>query len=97
MAIQNAVQRVHLCNLPPTTLMTGSTVQATLDAVDLRRGVAGEQRAAIRTRLLRLLGTISCFALGCATAATIYVWIGFWSLAVPVVIGASTAIMQAEE
>ena len=25
MALQNAVQRVHLANLPPTTLMTGST------------------------------------------------------------------------
>jgi uncharacterized membrane protein YoaK (UPF0700 family) len=32
MAIQNAVQRIHLGTLPPTTLMTGSTVQATLDA-----------------------------------------------------------------
>src|SRR5262249_13149935 len=35
MALQNALQRVHLASLPPTTLMTGSTTQATLDAVDL--------------------------------------------------------------
>ena len=28
MALQNALQRVHLANLPPTTLMTGSTTQA---------------------------------------------------------------------
>ena len=38
MALQNAVQRVHLSNLPPTTLMTGSTTQATIDAVDLISG-----------------------------------------------------------
>jgi uncharacterized membrane protein YoaK (UPF0700 family) len=35
MAIQNGIQRVHFGNLPPTTLMTGNTTQATLDAVDL--------------------------------------------------------------
>jgi len=35
MALQNALQRVHFASLPPTTLMTGNTTQATLDAVDL--------------------------------------------------------------
>lgn len=35
MAMQNAVQRVHMASLPPSTMMTGSTVQVTLDAVDL--------------------------------------------------------------
>ncbi len=35
MALQNALQRVHLSSSPPTTLMTGNTTQATLDAVDL--------------------------------------------------------------
>jgi uncharacterized membrane protein YoaK (UPF0700 family) len=38
MAMQNAVQRVHLSSLPPSTMMTGSTVQVTLDAVDLMTG-----------------------------------------------------------
>ena len=33
MAVQNAVQRIHLGNLPPSTLMTGNTTQVVLDAV----------------------------------------------------------------
>jgi len=44
MAVQNAVQRVHLTNIPPTTLMTGNTAQAVLDAVDLIWGVKAEDR-----------------------------------------------------
>jgi uncharacterized membrane protein YoaK (UPF0700 family) len=35
MALQNALQRVHLANAPPTTIMTGNTTQAPIDAVDL--------------------------------------------------------------
>jgi uncharacterized membrane protein YoaK (UPF0700 family) len=97
MAIQNAVQRVHFGNFPPTTLMTGSTTQATLDAVDLLRGVGGEQGAAIRTRFRRLLASVSCFALGCAAAAALYVLVGFWSLAVPVAVGAAAAILRVED
>jgi uncharacterized membrane protein YoaK (UPF0700 family) len=42
MAVQNAVQRVHFANIPPTTLMTGNTTQAALDAVDLIRGAEGD-------------------------------------------------------
>jgi uncharacterized membrane protein YoaK (UPF0700 family) len=41
MAIQNAVQRAHFSNLPPTTLMTGNTTQAVMDGVDLLRGTPG--------------------------------------------------------
>ena len=94
MAIQNAVQRAHFASLPPTTLMTGSTTQATLDAVDLLKGLKGDESIATRQRLRRLLGAIGCFAAGCGTAALLYVWIGFWALAVPVVIGAATALLD---
>lgn len=97
MAIQNAVQRVHYGSFPPTTLMTGSTTQATIDAVDLMRGVGGEQGAAVRTRFRRMLVGMSCFAVGCAAAAALYVWVGFWCLAVPVAVGAATAIVRAED
>jgi uncharacterized membrane protein YoaK (UPF0700 family) len=97
MAIQNAVQRVHYASFPPTTLMTGSTTQAAIDAVDLMRGVGGEQGAVVRTRFRRMLAAIAWFAAGCAAAAALYVWVGFWCLAVPVVVGAATAIMRAED
>ncbi|MGB6792003.1 MAG: DUF1275 family protein, partial [Pseudolabrys sp.] len=53
MALQNALQRVHLASLPPTTLMTGSTTQATIDAVDLLAGTAAGDAPAVRTRLSR--------------------------------------------
>ncbi len=96
MALQNAVQRVHLANLPPTTLMTGSTTQATIDAVDLLSGADPENAAAIRTRFDRLAFSILYFAAGCAGAALLYWLAGFWCLAVPVIVGAVAALMRAE-
>ena len=97
MAIQNGVQRVHLASLPPSTLMTGNTTQAVLDAVDLLRGVKPDQAAAVRARFGRTLGSILYFAAGCGLAAGLYLWIGLWCLAVPVAVGAASAILQIEE
>lgn len=97
MAIQNGVQRVHLASLPPSTLMTGNTTQAVLDAVDLVRGVAPDQAAAVRARFGRTLRSILYFAAGCGVAAGLYLWIGLWCLAVPVVVGAASAALQIED
>jgi uncharacterized membrane protein YoaK (UPF0700 family) len=97
MAVQNAVQRVHFVNIPPTTLMTGNTTQAALDAVDLLRGVEGDHVATIRARFVRTLRGIIWFALGCAVAAVLYYWAGFWCLALPVAVGAATAILRHED
>ncbi len=96
MALQNAVQRVHLANLPPTTLMTGSTTQATIDAVDLLSGADPAHAAAIRARFGRLSLSILYFAAGCAGAALLYWLAGFWCLAVPVIVGAAAALMRAD-
>ncbi len=92
MAIQNAVQRVHLAHIPPTTLMTGNTTQAVLDAVDLLRGTPVTDAAAIRARFSRTVRGIFWFAAGCAVSALLHYWFGFWCLAVPVAVGAATAI-----
>src|SRR5580693_8178950 len=92
MAVQNAVQRVHYSSLPPTTLMTGNTTQAALDAVDLLHGGNGDLTTT-RARFGRTVQSIAWFAGGCALAAVLYYWIGFWSLAVPVAVGATTAIL----
>ena len=100
MAIQNAVQRVHFASIPPTTLMTGNTTQAVLDAVDLIRGVEPDNAPAVRARFARTLRGIIWFAGGCAVAALLYYWIGFWCLALPVAVGAGTAcaaILQRQE
>jgi uncharacterized membrane protein YoaK (UPF0700 family) len=95
MAVQNAVQRVHYSSLPPTTLMTGNTTQAALDAVDLLHGGNGDLTTT-RARFGRTVQSIAWFAGGCALAAVLYYWIGFWSLAVPVAVGATTAILGKE-
>jgi len=87
MAVQNAVQRVHLAALPPTTIMTGNTTQAALDAVDLLLGPPPDQAGAVRARFQRTVGGIACFAAGCAAAAALYAWVGFWCLALPVALG----------
>lgn len=97
MAIQNAIQRVHLTSTPPTTLMTGNTTQAVLDAVDLLQGVPPEQAPVLRARLLRMLRGIVSFAAGCAAAAVLYALVGFYGLAVPVVVGAASAIMRPDD
>jgi len=96
MAIQNAVQRVHFASIPPTTLMTGNTTQAVLDAVDLLGGMEGDTALAVRGRLMRTLRGIFWFAGGCAIAALLYYLAGFWCLAVPVAVAAATVIVRPE-
>jgi uncharacterized membrane protein YoaK (UPF0700 family) len=97
MAVQNTIQRAHLASVPPTTIMTGNTTQAVLDAVDLLRGSDPEHEAIVRARFGRTIGTIGYFAAGCAVAAVLYAWIGFWNLAVPVVVGVVTAVLQLKD
>jgi len=92
MALQNAVQRVHLANLPPTTIMTGNTTQLALDGVDLLLGV--DKRPQLRERFGRLLSGILTFALGCAACALLYWLAGFWSLLAPVIVGALAALAE---
>jgi len=98
MALQNALQRVHLAHLPPTTMVTGSVTQATMDAIDLLTGAATpEQRAATRTRFRRVSLTIVYFAAGCAASATLYAYVGLWGLLLPTLVAAAAALMQIEQ
>jgi uncharacterized membrane protein YoaK (UPF0700 family) len=93
MAVQNAVQRIHLGSLPPSTLMTGNTTQAVLDAVALMRGDKPDQAGALRSRFNRMFAALAWFAAGCALAATLYAWVGFWCLVCPAVLGAASAVL----
>ncbi|CAN5153802.1 YoaK family protein [soil metagenome] len=97
MALQNALQRVHMPALPPSTLMTGSTTQATLDAVDLLSGIAPDQRGAVRARFGKMSKAILSFASGCALAAILYALVGFWCLALPVLVGLISATMKIDD
>ncbi len=96
MALQNAVQRVHLSAIPPTTLMTGSTTQATLDAVDLLTGTDPAQAPATRARFGKLLTSVLSFAAGCAVSALLYYFFGFWCLGLAVLVGVAAALIRTE-
>jgi uncharacterized membrane protein YoaK (UPF0700 family) len=93
MGVQNAVQRIRLASLPPGTLMTGNTTQTVLDAVALIRGEKPDQTAVVRGRFKRMFAAVAWFAAGCALAATLYAWVGFWCLAVPALLGAASAVL----
>ncbi len=88
MAIQNALHRIHMGALPPTTIMTGNTIQVMFDLADLARGASTEMRATIRLRLSRMASSIAGFAAGCAAAALIYAKQGVWCFAVPPLLAA---------
>ena len=74
--------------------MTGNTTQAVLDAVDLLGGAPLPDAAAVRERFNRTVRSIVWFAAGCAVAALLYYWFGFWCLAVPVAVGVAAAILR---
>lgn len=90
MAIQNAIHRIHMGALPPTTIMTGNTIQIMIDLADLMRGVPADARAAIHTRLSRMSASVIAFAAGCAAAALIYAKQGIWCFAIPPLVAAGT-------
>jgi uncharacterized membrane protein YoaK (UPF0700 family) len=81
MAVQNAVQRLHLGAMPPTTIMTGNTTQAMIDVVDLLRGLPPMDPG--RRRLAGTAANILGFAIGCAAAALLFVYLKMWCFMVP--------------
>jgi uncharacterized membrane protein YoaK (UPF0700 family) len=94
MALQNAIQRLHLSADPPTTIMTGNTTQVMIDLVDYLRDPSAA--AAVRTRLSRMSRSIGSFALGCAGGAGFFALAGDWCFAVPPVLAFLALILRAE-
>ncbi|GAA0547628.1 YoaK family protein [Rhizomicrobium palustre] len=94
MAIQNGAQRIHLPQIPPSTLMTGSTTQAMLDIADLVAGKAGDETAVIRGRFVRLGTSILSFAFGCAAAALLVHFAGAASYALPPLLALAILLHQ---
>jgi uncharacterized membrane protein YoaK (UPF0700 family) len=90
MGLQNALMRLDLVALPPTTVMTGNVTQFTIDAWALWR-VCGAPREVARDRLRRMAGPIVAFLLGAAGGAAGYAVLGFTSLLLPTVICAVVA------
>ncbi|MDZ4790357.1 MAG: YoaK family protein [Hyphomicrobiales bacterium] len=82
MAVQNAASRL-LDSGPPTTIMTGNTTQAVIDAVDMLRGGSKDGTAA---RLRGLLGATVAFAGGAILGALGYLAAGYWCLGLPIIL-----------
>ena len=96
MAIQNAAHRIYLAQSPPSTIMTGSTVQIMIDLADLTHGVGPETTANTQARLKRLSASVVVFASGCALAALLYARLGEWCFCLLPVFGLATLMMRAE-
>ncbi len=86
MAIQNAISRQHLKGAPPTTLMTGNVTQFAIDVFALWGERDPAQRATIHLRLKPVCITLLAFAIGCISAALLYLVTGLWGLLLPLVI-----------
>jgi uncharacterized membrane protein YoaK (UPF0700 family) len=96
MAVQNGLQRIHLSHLPTTTIMTGNSTQFGVDLVDLLFGPREARTPEARRRFGRLTAAMVTFIAGCAASAFLYWLWGFWSLALPVVVGAVAAALPLE-
>ncbi|GLK56076.1 uncharacterized membrane protein YoaK (UPF0700 family) [Methylopila capsulata] len=90
MAIQNAVHRVRLASLPPSTIMTGTTTQVMVDLGDLMRPIRPEARAAAKKRLGPMALSLLAFAVGCGAGALVYVAIPIWCFVPPPIVALLT-------
>ncbi|UJW77820.1 YoaK family protein [Rhizobium sp. SL42] len=96
MAIQNAIHRVHLGASPPTTLMTGTTTQIMMDLSDLALRVPDDEKRLRRNRLSRMLSAVCAFALGCGSAALLFLQIGMHVFWIPFALAATLHFLDGE-
>jgi uncharacterized membrane protein YoaK (UPF0700 family) len=83
MAVQNAYCRLIFPDHAPTTVMTINTTQASIDFVDMNRGVPGVSDLA-KERFDRTAPIILAFIVGVIFGAYGYLLFSFWCLAIPV-------------
>ncbi|MCY1643474.1 YoaK family protein [Methylorubrum sp. SL192] len=85
MGVQNAIGRLSLGHLAPTTVMTVSVSQAVIDAMDLALRTSGSP-AQTRARLLRVLPAIVTFAAGALCGAFGIAHLAFGCITLPIMI-----------
>lgn len=97
MAIQNAVQRVHMPGAPPTNIMTGNTTQLMIDLTDVVLGTSDDKaRDAALARLKRIAATLATFVAGCAVGAALFAYTSMWCFAVPPLVALATVLIRAD-
>jgi uncharacterized membrane protein YoaK (UPF0700 family) len=93
MAVQNAVHRIHLGSVPPSTLMTGTTTQIMIDLADLMHAdPATQSRSPSKLGLMSL--NVLLFALGCGAAALLFLKFRVWCFLWPPVLGALALVLR---
>ena len=83
MAVQNVLCRAVFPSHPPTTVMTINFTQASIDFVDMFRGIPGLSAAA-RDRFDRTAPVIFAFCAGVVIGAYGYLFASFWCLGLPI-------------
>jgi uncharacterized membrane protein YoaK (UPF0700 family) len=87
MATQNALVRLALPGAPSTAVMTTNITQLTVDLATLARGLGPpNDLARARHRASVTFPCVVGFVAGCAAGAVLEVHLGFWALALPVVL-----------
>ncbi len=86
MAMQNALLGSYWAELPPTTFMSGNTLRAVTDAVDLLFHPEPSKAAMMRQRLRHGLTGIAGFVAGCGMAALLLHLAGLRCLLLPVLV-----------
>jgi uncharacterized membrane protein YoaK (UPF0700 family) len=87
MGIQNAVGRLHLAQLPASTVMTVSAAQLAIDAVDVGLGRVGVDAGGKARQRLRNIGIMmTAFACGALAGALGAMYFKFLILLIPCVI-----------
>jgi len=84
MGVQNAASRLVFSDLPPTTVMTGNVTQFAADATHLLLGATSDERASMRSRLLKLGLPVATFGLGAIAGALAFRAFSFAALAIPI-------------
>lgn len=84
MGVHNAMSRLALPDLPPTTVMTGNVTQFAIDVTHLLLAPPAADAASTMARLRKLVVPVGAFAAGAVLGALSYVGIGFAGLFVPV-------------
>ncbi len=87
MAVRNALCRMHLARLPPSTVMTGNLTQL---VIDLTRCLAlwhtdGTRSAQALSSLHRLLPGLMGFMSGSLLGAITHALLGFWAMWIPII------------
>ncbi|GLS43547.1 YoaK family protein [Methylobacterium brachythecii] len=85
MGLQNAIGRLSLGHLAPTTVMTVSVSQAVIDATDLALKTA-RNPGQTRARFVRLLPAIVAFAAGALIGALGVAQLSFACIGLPIVV-----------